>query len=342
MTREGFCTSCEAQRPHRIEVRSVPFRVRGEPVHVDVTYLVCESCGTERVDESAGDPAEMAFAEYRKRHGLLTPEQIKGIREQWALSQSAFATLLGMSQATINRYESGSLQERTHDELIRSCDDRSHMENLFRRRADSLLPLQRRKLEQALQPGAHSIRPIPGMVLAWPDGACGTATEETGYRAFDLERFTAILSHLVRSAACVTRTKLNKLLFYTDFLHFQEHAVSMTGLSYRCYPYGPVSPLADSLLSLLEDQGIIRQERRLYENGNEGTEILLGDTGAYQEIEFSASENAVLDYVISRFGDMSPSAISDASHKEAAWMQTPNRGYIRYRYARELNYRLNA
>ena len=179
------------------------------------------------------------------------------------------------------------------------------------------------------------------MGFAWPDATSGKATEETGYREFDLERFTAILLHLVRSAACVTRTKLNKLLFYADFLHFQEHAVSMTGLTYRRYPYGPVSPVADSLLSLLEDQGVIRQVQRLYENGNEGTEILPGDSGATQEVEFNASEIAVLDYVISIFGGMSPKAISDASHGEAAWIQTPNRDSIKYRYARNLNYRIS-
>jgi DNA-binding transcriptional regulator YiaG len=47
------------------------------------------------------------FSEYRKLKGLLTPEAIRKLRERYRLSQKSLTALLGMSEATINRYEGG-------------------------------------------------------------------------------------------------------------------------------------------------------------------------------------------------------------------------------------------
>ncbi len=338
MTATKFCYACEEDRPFRVETRPASLEVRGETVEVDVTYFVCETCGSEFADEAVGDPVELAFNAYRERHGLLVPEQIKGIREEWSLSQASLAALLGMSQATINRYENGSLQEQTHDELIRACSDRSHMEDLLHRRGHVLSDLQRRKLEAALKPGSHLSRQRGNTAFDWLDDIVGEAMESTGFREFDLRRFEAILLRLIRSATCVTRTKLNKLLFYTDFLYFRSHAISMTGLPYERLPYGPVSPAADPLLSLLEHRGVIRREVRVYENRHEGTEIFPADPAPDDPVALSDDEQAVLDYVGQTFGNMTPSRISDVSHKETAWLETPDREFISYQHAERLNY----
>ena len=71
------------------------------------------------------------------------PTEIKRIREQWHLSQVSFAALLGMSQATINRYENGALQQRKEDELIRACDNPEFMRDIIIRRGHMLSERQR-------------------------------------------------------------------------------------------------------------------------------------------------------------------------------------------------------
>ena len=35
-------------------------------------------------------------------------------------------------------------------------------------------------------------------------------------------------------------TKLAKLMFYADFLHYREHTTSITGLAYAHAPQGPI------------------------------------------------------------------------------------------------------
>jgi putative zinc finger/helix-turn-helix protein, YgiT family len=59
-----------------------------------------------------------AYNEYRRRHKLLLPEEIKKIREQYGLSQRSFAKLLNWGDKTICRYENGSIQDKAHNSLM--------------------------------------------------------------------------------------------------------------------------------------------------------------------------------------------------------------------------------
>ena len=63
------------------------------------------------------------YDEYRRRNNLLFPNEIKKIREKYNMSQTEFAKLLGMGAKTITRYENGTIQERTHDNLIRAVNN---------------------------------------------------------------------------------------------------------------------------------------------------------------------------------------------------------------------------
>ena len=113
-----YCVVCGGEQV-RDENKQMDFDVRGQTMRVEVPVRVCSACDTAY--QSDVDPAELAFAAYREQKGLLSPVEIKSIRKQFRLSQKSFAALLGMSEATINRYEGGGLQDEAHDQAIRSC-----------------------------------------------------------------------------------------------------------------------------------------------------------------------------------------------------------------------------
>ena len=48
------------------------------------------------------------------------------------------------------------------------------------------------------------------------------------------------IKYFVRNTRHVGRTKLFKLLFFWDFLHFKEYGLSITGYQYYTLPFGPV------------------------------------------------------------------------------------------------------
>ena len=108
-TSEDYCIVCGQDGPLRHERKPTEFDVRGETLSFEIPVTTCPSCGTTEAEQGV-DPAEIAFAEYRRRKQLLTPQRVNDIRKRYSLSQKSFAALLGMSEATINRYEGGGLQ----------------------------------------------------------------------------------------------------------------------------------------------------------------------------------------------------------------------------------------
>jgi len=146
-----YCPMCETERTFRAEARREEYDVRGEKIALDVPRRICQKCGEAEIDEAFGDPTLKLYAEYRRRHGLLTPDQIRTIREKYALSQAALAALLGTSPATLARYEGGSIQDKAYDQLLRACENPDFMSDLLQRDGHQLSPRQRQNAESALR-----------------------------------------------------------------------------------------------------------------------------------------------------------------------------------------------
>jgi len=147
-----LCPNCEDYRRCHRELRTEKYDVRGEKIAIELPLDVCESCGETLVAESyPHDPIEELYAKYRAIKGLLRPDEIKQIRTRYKLSQKSFALLLGMSEATINRYEGGGLQDMAHDNLIREYASPESMASLLERRGDSLAASARSRAKQAVK-----------------------------------------------------------------------------------------------------------------------------------------------------------------------------------------------
>jgi putative zinc finger/helix-turn-helix YgiT family protein len=140
-----YCDPCGDDREFRREPRETTIEVRGDAIKVTAPTLVCALCGATQPDlesERKGlDPIRLAFDEYRRRHNMLSADDIRRIREQYDMTLEAFAAVLGMSPATLRRYEGGALQDDAHDSVIFACDDPGTVQRLLQRRrsAPSLL-----------------------------------------------------------------------------------------------------------------------------------------------------------------------------------------------------------
>ena len=92
-----YCEECGREVETKVITKRESYDVCGESIEVDAQILVCAECGEEF------DNATLirAYNEYRRRHKLLLPEEIKKIREQYGLSQRSFAKLLNGGDKTI-------------------------------------------------------------------------------------------------------------------------------------------------------------------------------------------------------------------------------------------------
>ncbi len=66
------------------------------------------------------------------------------------------------------------------------------------------------------------------------------ANEFSGFKRFNKEKFLNAVLYFCTGAG-EFKTKLNKLLFYSDFQHFKEYTNSITGTQYARVPFRPGS-----------------------------------------------------------------------------------------------------
>jgi putative zinc finger/helix-turn-helix YgiT family protein len=100
--------------------------VNGEDVSVpSVLHLRCPKCREVVLRfEDARRLNHDAIAIYRKRHGLLSADEIRAVRERFGLTQGELARLLRLGANTVSRWESGrNVQTAAMDLLVRLIRD---------------------------------------------------------------------------------------------------------------------------------------------------------------------------------------------------------------------------
>lgn len=84
-----------------------------ETLHARVPVHCCDSCDFEFL----GREGRLIKHEAVCRHlGLLTPTEIRSIRESHGMSRTAFAEVTGFGEGTLNRWENGSVIQNQEDD----------------------------------------------------------------------------------------------------------------------------------------------------------------------------------------------------------------------------------
>jgi len=113
------CLVCDFDRDLVYGEIHETLKVRGEEIGVNSKVFYCPEGDHYFSDiEDEEEKFDFAYREYRKRKGLLQPDEIKQIREQYGLSQRSFAQLLEWGEVTIHRYESGAIQDAVHNDVL--------------------------------------------------------------------------------------------------------------------------------------------------------------------------------------------------------------------------------
>ncbi len=117
------CSKCRQQAVKRVAFPySADVSYDGRTYSVEVPELHaprCANCGAMILDDQANDQITDAL---RRQIGLLAPAQIRQNRESLGLKQRDFATLLGVGESTVSRWETGTqIQQKSLDRLMRIC-----------------------------------------------------------------------------------------------------------------------------------------------------------------------------------------------------------------------------
>jgi len=334
-----ICPVCEKEVEVEPIKKTITVKVRKENIEIPVTFFKCKECGYDEIEdrENPIDELDLAYREYRKRHGMLQPEEITQLRKQYGLSQRELAKILGLSPATLSRYETGGLQEPAHDYLLQMLKKPENMLEILNKNKELLKEKKIMALREIL------LNKINNKEKEKEIEERHNIKSETfrGNRKFSVERFKdivyCIINRMEQMNYVVNKTKLNKLLFYTDFLHFREFGVSLTGAAYAKLPYGPCPDDFQHLLDLMEKENIIVVKEFYHPIGNEEiAESRLYTPASKREILLSQREKEFIDFVVKTIGSKKASELSDLSHKEKAYKETEDYKNIDYRYAKDI------
>jgi putative zinc finger/helix-turn-helix YgiT family protein len=98
----------------------------GEQFAIAMEGLECDSCGFATLDNrQSSEFTQRTSDAYRAAHGMVTGAQMRAYREQFDMNQQEFAEYLGVSSASVKRWELGQIQDKAMDTLIRLKTDLS-------------------------------------------------------------------------------------------------------------------------------------------------------------------------------------------------------------------------
>lgn len=193
------------------------------PAAHPINYL-CEDSG-ERFTDDRLDTLNtvQAINQYREKYGIPFPEEIRQIREQYGVSASKMSEILGMGANTYRLYEAGEMPTVANGRLILSVRDPAEF---IKQVQASTHMLSERESEKFIAKANALVEktqaPCRGELLQV------TLREEppnsyNGYRRLNLPKVSQAIAYFEQHIGNLYKTKLNKLLFYTDFLAYHPH-----------------------------------------------------------------------------------------------------------------------
>ena len=328
----SFCPHCEKTTSVKNTQSTLSYTIKGVAVSVEAALVKCVECGNELENPALGhDVADLALRAYREKLRLLSPDRIREFRKSLGLTQQQLSKLLGWGGATLSRYENGALQDEAHDRALRMIMEPDAMLGILERCPGILSDKKQEDLVERLQSSKKTEAAFLSLThLFWTDYEPDVYS---GFRRFDAQTFFAMILHFCRESG-IPKTKLNKLLWYADFLCFKRNTVSISGVRYAHLPYGPVPDKCDFHLAFLTDVG---KKLDVHEVGN-GKHIweTLVATSPPDYSLFSNSELQIITTIAEKFNKTSAGILSDQSHNERGYCETSDGEIISYNYAADL------
>ena len=156
---------------------------------------------------------------------------------------------------------------------------------------------------------------------------------ENGYRSFDYDKCCAMVLFFAHKSKELLKTKLMKLLNYSDMIFYKENGCSISGMRYVHLPYGPVPEHFDIVLGAMNADHIAHIEIG-YDTGYEKHQVIA--EADLPDGVLSKEELAVMERVRDKFADFTSVEISNYSHKETGYSSTKQGEIISYAYAKDI------
>lgn len=314
------------------EVQTLNFRK--EEFTVKQRFYLCEDSG-ERFTSTRLDELNLSlvYNAYRTKHHIHSPEEIKETREKYGLSAVKMSEILGLGSNGFGLYERGEIPSLANSKLLKLASD---PESFYRLVND--WEIDNTNVKNRLLYKVNEMVNEASVTDFLVNYLTGNAqfSELTGYRKPNIARLKEMVVFFAHKIPSF-KTKMNKLLFYADFLCFREMGTSMSGIRYKAIPYGPVPDKFQTLFENLAETNIIDISYTSLENGSRREKLIGRGDRPFNPMIFKHEEIGFLEKVARTFRATTPSEIVEISHKEVGWIDNESeKNFIPYDYALDL------
>lgn len=287
---------------------------RGEQYDYMHTSWQCEDTDEQfTTDESDTAGFLQVTNQYRQKYGIPYTDEIIALRQRYGISAAKMSLILGIGINQYRLYEQGEVPSVSNGRMIRSIMNPKVMLDLVESSKNELTPQEYEKITHKINlviqdSQSYKIKQYEASRIF----ACERGLEN-GYAPTSLTRLKNIMLTILNQCNDVWCTKMNKLLFYIDFLSYRERGIAMTGLTYRAIDFGPVPEHWDRVYSQFNE---IHQD---LQQAGDYVGTILTTTEHPEPNKLSEAENAIITSVCQKFANITSRDISTASHEEAAW-----------------------
>ena len=277
------------------------------------------------------------YNQYREKFNIPFPEEIIKIREKYGLSAAKMSEILGFGVNSYRQYEAGEMPSLANAKLIQLADEPNRFINMVELCGTLDENSKNKYIQKAQLLADEKNRNI--FNLNFKEYLLGNHLADiySGYRNPNFEKFTEMVVYFSDKISPY-KTKMNKLLFYADFLMFKYSCFSISGMRYKAIDMGPVPSNFQSIFEYLDNHHEIEIHSTEFPNGYSGEQLKARKERSFNSNLFSELELKTLETVANVFNETSTTDIIQLSHLEEAWKKNEKeKKVISYEYAFELN-----
>jgi DNA-binding transcriptional regulator YiaG len=277
------------------------------------------------------------YNQYREAHHLPFPDEIIAIRGEYKLPAIKMAEILGFGVNVYRNYESGEVPSESNARLIQLAKDPRKFKDLVEiskvYEGDELQKIIRH-IEKLIEEDRKNL-----FRLSFQEYLLGSKQPDvfSGYKIPSLEKLTEMVVFFTQELE-PWKTKLNKLLFYADFLNYKKTCYSISGTRYRAIDMGPVPNNFNSIFEYIANNDDVDVYPIDFKDGKMGEQFKPNPKRKFNSGIFTENELNVLKEVVLCFEKTKTNDIIKISHQEKAWDDNFNAGkkLINYNYSFEL------
>ena len=305
------------------------WKFRGEVYEYMHSLWLCTDTGERFTTDETDDAGyRQVTNQYRAKYGIPYTDEIIAVRSRYGLSAAKMSLILGFGINQWRAYEDGEVPSVSNGRMIRSITNPAMFLNILDSAKYVLGDTEYAKIQARVQELIEREQTIGVASYEHKRLFMCERGEENGYGITSVAKVKSVILTILSQCGEVFCTKMNKLLFYIDFFAYRKYGMSLTGLTYRALPYGPVPERWDRIYGCFDE---IALEPRIV-GDKEG--LLVVPVGKPDFALLSAEELEVITFICSRFMNCSAADISLISHKEDAWLDChSDRRRIPYDYA---------